>query len=79
MFGQSAFTVHNSVPSTSPILQENDYFPVREAIQGETKSAILLGKIFTISIYLISVINLIIILLYLIWRAAAAYGSLGTN
>lgn len=79
MFALSAFTVHDSVHSISPILQENDYFPAREVIQGETKPTILLDKIFVISIYLISIINLIIILLYLIQRTDAAYGSLGTN
>lgn len=42
------------------------FFLLWQIIQDEAKSAILLDKIFTIAIYLTSIIKLIIILLYLI-------------
>lgn len=56
-----------------PIYQRNDYFPFGEVIQDETKSSMLLDEMFTVSIYLTSVIKLIIILLYLIGEADVAY------
>lgn len=48
-------------------------------MQDDTKSAILLNKTFIISINLTSIIKLLIILLYVIWKTDAAYESLVIN